>query len=64
MGTQVTFSCSVPLGLTRQSVLLAASRHALSSKGYTRLFSLLNLRGRSAEDVSFINTMEAQVVIL
>ena len=65
MGTQVTFACGVPLCLTRQSVLLAACRHALSSKDYTWLeVSLLHLRGLRAEDVSFINTMEAQVVIL
>ena len=62
MGTQSTLAYGVPLCLTRQLVLLAASRHALSSKGYTR--SEINQIILRAEDVSFINTMEAQVVVL
>ena len=54
MGTQGTFAGGVPLCLSRKSVLLAASWHALSC----------NASIRGAEDVSFINTMEAFVIIL
>ena len=54
MGTQSTLASGVPLCLSSKSVLLAASWHALS--GYASI--------RRAEDVSFINTMEAFVIIL
>ena len=54
MVTQGTFANGIPLLLSRISVLDAASWHTLSS----------NASIRRAEDVSFINTMEAFVIIL